>query len=619
MIAAIYIYPNSYPHLFGEDHEEITINFGAKYLYEITLDEDGGRVDVSKKPNPTYIEPVFSKLMGRNLLGISCIVGNNGAGKSTLLRDILVDYRFLFLYERGEDFEIIDLSHGANYYANTVHPFHRLYYSPVLNFETLGGVGNNSVDWSKTMQFYNDNHGDSGQLEDFVNVHKSEYIKRWIRFNDFYLSSDLNIISFPFFKEVNVKLGYFPHTSYDRKYHDTPYQFRSIIDLLFDKIKKEQEGIYRDFSEQGRDLSDMDDRRIKFEYRFYEGLLGKIIASFESVGNRFLNEGFIPDDLEDKMTNLPFNKAFLLFLENIHVFEGEEKYYFRDLQYKTKNLLEFFTPIIKNGNISEDNWTVIKLSYKNTVELIDLYEDFNNFFLVEPFRYNAQPLFIYSPDINLSSGEQAVLNLFGTLYHHIYCIKNNISSYDSHSSDPFKYIDDKILLLIDEGDSGFHPAWKKRYIELLRKVVPHIYKDYMVQIIITTHDPITLSDFPRNNIVYLQKKSGRTTLLNSEEKKAFAANVSDLLEDSFFLENGLIGEWSNDVVKKFIDLLKNDDLVRSNLIEDDVKVLLNSIDEPIIRFKLAEMYTKITNKKNVERELLDQEIRVLQNRRKDLD
>src|SRR5690606_21590897 len=123
--------------------------------------------------------------------------------------------------------------------------------------------------------------------------------------------------------------------------------------------------------------------------------------------------------------------------------------------------------------------------------------------------------------------------------------------------------------------------------ELLRKVVPHIYKDYMVQIIITTHDPITLSDFPRNNIVYLQKKSGRTTLLNSEEKKAFAANISDLLEDSFFLENGLIGEWSNDVVKKFIDLLKNDGLVRSNLIEDDVKVLLNSIDEPIIKFKLA--------------------------------
>jgi len=128
-----------------------------------------------------------------------------------------------------------------------------------------------------------------------------------------------------------------------------------------------------------------------------------------------------------------------------------------------------------------------------------------------------------------------------------------------------------------------------------------------------------LSDFPRNNIVFLKKGADMTVMLSSTDKKSFAANVSDLLEDSFFLENGLIGEWSNKVITKFIDILKKNDFQKYDINEKDISVFLSSIDEPIIKFKLAEMYSNISKNRNVELQLIDEEIKTLETRKKELE
>ena len=70
-------------------------------------------------------------------------------------------------------------------------------------------------------------------------------------------------------------------------------------------------------------------------------------------------------------------------------------------------------------------------------------------------------------------------------------------------------------------------------------------------IIIATHSPFILSDMPRENILYLYKgkKQDREQFI-----KPLAANISDILYQSFFLRNGFIGEWArtkiNEILKK---------------------------------------------------------------------
>ena len=70
-------------------------------------------------------------------------------------------------------------------------------------------------------------------------------------------------------------------------------------------------------------------------------------------------------------------------------------------------------------------------------------------------------------------------------------------------------------------------------------------------IIIATHSPFILSDIPRENILYLDKGVAQ----NREQFiKPLAANISDILYQSFFLRNGFIGEWArtkiNEILKK---------------------------------------------------------------------
>ncbi|QBR13220.1 hypothetical protein [Sphingobacterium sp. CZ-2] len=622
MLAAIIIYRNSYPYLFGEDHEDITINFGGKYLYDGRYNVQSHKPEVTKVLNQSYIEPIISKFdqSKSNLSAISCIVGNNGTGKSTLLKDILLDWRFFFILEDGDDYEILDLSEQSNYYdKKVIFPYHRVYYSPIMNYEKQDGLGKNSVDWSVSMQFVNDNHGDSEQLEYFIDRYQSEKFKRWILFNKFYNELKIDIVSFPFFSKVKVDLGRFEYTSFKTNYHNTPYQFREVFDLLFQKIKIEEKSIYTTYREKGKNMSDIDNNRVKFEYHFYEDILGKIITCLEYIGNRFLNEGFVPNDVVQSIKEKKFTDALFFFLEKSYLYEGNEKYYFDDLNNNLRELLNYFVPLIKRGDISKDDCTEMYLTYDEAYKLIEYYEIFNNSFLKQPFEYNSNPLFIFSPNINLSTGEQGILNLFSTLYHHAYCLKNKINSYDFHSSEPFKYVNNKILLLLDEGDMGFHPLWKKKYVLFLRIMAPIIYKGYEVQIILSTHDPIILSDFPKNNVVYLTKRNNNTVLINSNDKKSFAANVSDLLSDSFFIDNGLIGDWANFSITKFIDILKEKQLNSIDITDDEVIMFLKAIDEPIVKFKLAEMYSNYSKIKNVELQLIDHEIQQLVARRKELE
>ena len=192
---------------------------------------------------------------------------------------------------------------------------------------------------------------------------------------------------------------------------------------------------------------------------------------------------------------------------------------------------------------------------------------------------------------NLSSGETAMLNLFSRI--HEYFDINVISEMPTER----KY--KQYLLLLDEADLGFHPIWKRHFVKTLIEFSAKLFQrlEAKVQIIFTTHDALTLSDLPSNNIVYIDKSSNsssRTILSDSDTHKprhSFGANLTDLLAESFFLEDSLMGDFARDKIQNTIDWLikENRNIERKGY----HKELINMVDEPILRTKLEDMYFEV--------------------------
>lgn len=62
------------------------------------------------------------------------------------------------------------------------------------------------------------------------------------------------------------------------------------------------------------------------------------------------------------------------------------------------------------------------------------------------------------------------------------------------------------MILIDEGDTLFHPEWQRTYLNDLLKGLKIIFKNTSsIQIIFTTHSPFVTSDLPWYSIIKLDK------------------------------------------------------------------------------------------------------------------
>lgn len=598
-LAAFYIPQGHLPNIFGDDHEEVTINLGGENLYKF---QSGQLTTIN--PNPFYIEDILSK----DISLFSCIVGNNGGGKTTLIGAFGNAYYCKYVVEfEGGTYEIRD----------HIEDVHRIYYSPYLHHKTFSSVRNNFKDLSKFAMVINDNHGDGGHLAEFLQRHHSESIKRWISFNHFYSQEKFSKISLPVFHEVEVKLNHFDANIHKPEtFNDTSYQLRKAIGMLFNKMKSESEEKEIDAG-RGKNLREDQATRIsfliRFEYAVYDTFLGKLISILEQAGNKFLSEGFIDEDYEEQIGERDVRNGLLWLLENSGVRRGEDIYNF-SRHIIGIELIDYILSITDSESAT-DNWRIITIPEEQVLKLIQLFDEFNQSFINDWFEYEKTPMFTFIPKVVASSGEQSFLNLFSTLYYHAQNIKNKVDV-DFHSFDSLGMINDKIMLLIDEGDNAFHPQWKKEFVRILRKLVPKIFKGYKIQIIITSHDPLTLSDFPKNNVVFLDRSSGVTQIGNSSEKRTFGGNISDLLKDSFFINDGQIGGFASDMIDWLIDGIRKKNLSPSQI--ERMERFINCIDEPILKFKLAEMLSESLGESYFERKLLDEEIARLNERRERL-
>ena len=202
----------------------------------------------------------------------------------------------------------------------------------------------------------------------------------------------------------------------------------------------------------------------------------------------------------------------------------------------------------------------------------------------------------------LSSGELGLLRSFANLY----SAKINLQGKTFPGVATTNY-----LLLFDEVDLGLHPEWQRRWISKALPIIEKIFDDKHLQVIITTHSPIFLSDIYRENILFLEKDNENINRKTIE--KTFGQNIYTLFKNSFFL-NDVMGEYAFNTIKDTIEYLSfkvnsnssysreeklsnySDEIINEKI----AKKVIDSVGEPIIANQLKELFYRAFPNKNDE-------------------
>lgn len=591
-LSAIYIPSGILTHIFGEDHKGQTINLGGKYIYTFEEDSKEQVFLKDKKENPKFIENFWLN----NIKLVSAIVGENGTGKTTILNSLRGHYSSCkFIYEDT------DTSEYTIYDDAEINDI--IYYSPFLDIYISDSENWNFRDLSKYQMMIDDTEHENLDLTTLLELHNSENLKRWIKFIELKdLNNLLEKMSLPTFDKITIKINYIYI-----KPHDTSYQFRPFFEELKEKIDKERtnrEQLIIDEIGIKEFQKRKAGKRIRLELEVINRIISKTQNILESSGNKYLEEGHIngrkTTDSKEFKESLNSKEAFYWFLANSYIQLPKKSKRISFPTTEIKNLIETILSYLPE-NEEIDNWTEFDVNFSQALEINNAYEKFLLAFR-DNFAYDKKVLMSFSPSKNLSSGEKGLYDLFSVLNDFNYKVESKTHTKYSIFNKREK-ISNNLLILLDEADLGFHPEWKKRYINIIQQVIPFIFKGKNIQIIITTHDPLTLSDIPNNNIVYLHKTTdGKTELLEQISKqrptKTFGANISDLLADSFFVNDGLIGDFAKEKIEDlinelnlFVESKSNNQVIDVSKEEQDrIYKTINIVDEPIIKNKLIEMY-----------------------------
>ena len=154
-----------------------------------------------------------------------------------------------------------------------------------------------------------------------------------------------------------------------------------------------------------------------------------------------------------------------------------------------------------------------------------------------------------------------------------------------------------ILLLLDEVDLYMHPEWQRRFLEFLSEELHNQFEDRDVQIVLTTHSPLVLSDIPSGNIIYLKNADCRCMIEDHGDfRESFGASIPALLKNSFFMTETM-GGFAKKKITEVVQVLEafrkdpDDPILREECFVRGR--IIDIIGEPVIRHKLQARYQEL--------------------------
>ena len=299
----------------------------------------------------------------------------------------------------------------------------------------------------------------------------------------------------------------------------------------------------------------------------------KIESNISNLNN-FLNLISFNEVVENYKINLFILKSNILKIEKFKNYTFVNDFELLNELYQDKELIE---QILTLGTKSIEQISTIK-NLSNLIYLIRKlknknYLEFELYLLKEEQEIN----YFY-----LSSGEKTMISYFVNL---------------SNSIIDFNEIEDKtFIILIDEVELHLHPKWQINFIEYMNNFFKPNNKNMKFQFIIATHSPFILSDISEEQIIYINEEDKVENEFNT-----FGANIYDIFEKGFFLENS-IGLCSQNFIKKISDEFHYFKAL------NDAK---NYNDFFLLRSFKEENYIDFNNKKEEDKILLESELKNL--------
>lgn len=658
--------------IYCEEHEylvkkPLTLNFGGKYSY--SFESYKKNLIICRNLNEKYI-PNFFNISGNGckIDLLSAVVGQNGVGKSSVL-DIIRSVFVKHIYSMAQNFSTILIE---------IEGETKILQSDYQNIDILDWDGSRikdknikRVNKKQYQSIYYSPHFDLKYNNNFSEVDKydislDQFIKQDLEETDkkgttesgwkyslheeLVFKNSLRQIEFlnsPIFKDNLVFREVFNLPQYNTgilyfrdveipEFWNTPRPLQPIIKLILDKAEDENKN-WHIFRDNNLHLDDNTKQVLVNRYlleRFVIKAFISIVIQQMEKSNTWLEEGKIEEPYNrDRFKDSTAIEVLYYFIKESYIeIRGDKQpiFNYEEVLLFFEKLKLLFEKETNPNNISKKSIKldldelkeILELHKKIIINLIYYYPTLDG--LIEKGNYTDGFISFRPTDKNMSSGENALLNLFSKLYNFI---ENNLTRQSKSLPDKENYV-----LLLDEADLGFHPVWKKKYINAILKTIPYFFKPLEIkpnlQVIITTHDPLTLSDLPINNVIFLQKDNGYCNVISDNDKnkiqKTFGANITDLLAHSFFVDNGLIGDFSKSKIKDVIDWINESKNLSDNKKStpefkkelEYYKKVVNLVDEKVVKIKLVEMITDLVPDDDYYNQVIDKEIEFLKNKKR---
>ena len=189
----------------------------------------------------------------------------------------------------------------------------------------------------------------------------------------------------------------------------------------------------------------------------------------------------------------------------------------------------------------------------------------------------------------ISAGQLQYIHTMSNIAYHI----ENLLSIGEPERVKYRYVN----IIMDEIELCYHPEYQRTFVyELINMIVRlKINKRCAVNILMSTHSPFILSDIPQTHVLYLNngadaRENGNTAQMGNMNMNTFAANVNELLNCSFFLGNGFMGEVAKKKIESLVAYLVNGDTDKGYWTDEKAKRTIDMVGDEVISYQLKCMY-----------------------------
>ena len=558
----IYSWYSEYREGFISNQE---IFFSREYLIKTNYFENK-EIQIEIRKNKDFFYP--SWFYGENITSLTAIVGENGSGKTTIAQ-MLFDCPLPGIKEMQPFFWIVKLMNGSL----------KVYYykkKPIIKTEnaSLEEWQNNDLSLCYLTNIFNiyELDGRAGRSSCIMsNTYRKIYSPAYILVN----AAE---------QARKTRYGYF--SLKDNKFLTTIQHYADLMEKSEIKayIKKQEELIIECYKQTSDD--------IKKELCVFNEYDISIVQFPDEEGND--KQGGTLQQIKEnysKFSNMMDENQYLK-AKMLVYYLSEFCLCFGDLKFDTLNTTDNCINVIKQclrilseqeecpwmiamKNAGEtilkwyeegNNWKTGRHYFKDSDSLIEWYYDElkRNFsFFKRYLSFSIRPI---------SSGELAMINLFS------YIVDSAILPLERQEKK-------KTILIIDEIDMGLHPRWQQNILHHLLRWL-NSYKEYSFQIILTSHSPIVLSDILMEDVIKLCKESQGKISVKKMDKLTFGTTISKQILDTFYMDKGNIGSFSKEKIKEIIKRIAELDINSSAEEIKELKYLVNSIGEELVRKKL---------------------------------